>query len=85
MHVTDARECHGAGRAFIVSDVETFWLANIWLTRRMDKSLQHQTRNNLHLMHGNLTMQQMDLVKVQHQNVMAVNTEVQPSRQCLVS
>ena len=42
MHVTDARECHGAGRAFIVSDGETFWLANIWLTRRMDKSLQHK-------------------------------------------
>ena len=85
MHVTDARECHGAGRAFIVSDGETFWLANIWLTRRMDKSLQHQTCNNMHLLHGNLTMQQMDLVKVQHHNVKAVNTEVQPSRQCFVS
>ena len=80
MHVTDARECHSIGRAFIVSDGETFWLVNIWLTRRMDKSLQPQTCNNIHLMHGNLTMQQMDLVRVQHQNVMAINTEIHPGR-----
>ena len=34
---------------------------------------------------GNPTMQQMDLVRVQHQNVMAINTEVQRSSQCPLS
>ena len=30
-------------------------------------------------------MQQVDLVRVQHENVMAVNTEVQRSSQCTLS
>ena len=34
---------------------------------------------------GNLRIQRMDLVRVQHQNVMAVNTEVQCSSQCPLS
>lgn len=34
---------------------------------------------------GNPTMQQMDLVRVQHKNVIAVNIEVQRSRLCPVS
>lgn len=34
---------------------------------------------------GNPTMQQMDIVRVQHKNVIAVNIEVQRSRLCPVS